>query len=241
MAIAERHRRLVCALIPAALLLAACAGVSPGPSRTPGTASQLGPTASPTGLATTETPFSFPTCLNDPAGQHQAQDLEALLPDAVAQRPLASWSVRGRCALELVFEDVPGGIDALVSELESLGGSPIDIEQVAYAVAGRSNTVDDPPYFVNAVRRPVDEGEITVNLLTLLGGGGFSDLAAAIELEGFRAETIGGKEVFVGTREMLEQNVHQRGRPYLYQTEDTMFLVIADDEDWAREALANLP
>ena len=57
----------------------------------------------------------------------------------------------------------------------------------------------------------------------------------------FEARTIGGKEVFVGSPAMLRQSEHQRGTPYLYQTDDTMFLIITDDEAWAREALAALP
>ena len=29
--------------------------------------------------------------------------------------------------------------------------------------------------------------------------------------------------------------------PYLYQTDDAMFMVITDDEAWAKDAIAQLP
>ena len=175
--------------------------------------------------------------MNDPTELHQAPELEALLPDVVAGRELARWSIQGRCGLDVVFGEIPGGVDGLLAGSDT----PIDLEHINYAVAGRSNTTKDPPYFVNAASRPLDENEIDLNLALLLGGGGFLDLAAGFELEGFEMRTIGGKEVFVGTDEMLEQNRHQRGRPYLYQTDDTMFLVITDDDAWAREALGKIP
>jgi hypothetical protein len=222
-------------LVGALWLCAACGGATP--TSEVASASPVGDV--PTGAAATPTepPPSFPTCLDDPTELHQAPELEAQLPEAVAGRELARWSIAGRCALDLIFGEVPGGVDGLLAGSDT----PIDLAHINYAVAGRSDTAKDPPYFANAASRPIDENEIDLNLALLLGGGGFDDLSVGFELKGFDKRTIGGKEVFVGTAAMLTQNQHQRGRPYLYQTDDTMFLIITDDEAWAREALAALP
>jgi hypothetical protein len=53
--------------------------------------------------------------------------------------------------------------------------------------------------------------------------------------------TIAGKTVHAGSADMVEQNNHQRGIPYLYQGDGYMFLVLTDDPAWAEEALAALP
>ena len=53
--------------------------------------------------------------------------------------------------------------------------------------------------------------------------------------------TIAGKQVYVGTADMLAQDTHQRGRPYLYQTDRYVFLVITDDDAWAAGAIGQLP
>lgn len=237
MTISIRRGRPLGVVILAGWVLAGCAGSSASPSIQSAVATAGSPAASSTAITATEVPPSFPPCLDDPTELHQAPDLEAQLPDAVAGRTLSRWSIQGRCALDLVFGEIPGAVDGLLSGSDT----PIDLEHINYAVAGRSDTAKDPPYFVNAASRPLDENEIQLNLALLLGGGGFEDIAAAFELEGFNARAIGGKEVFVGTPQMLNQNQHQRGRPYLYQTDDTMFLVITDDDAWAREALGKLP
>ena len=52
---------------------------------------------------------------------------------------------------------------------------------------------------------------------------------------------MAGKEVYVGATDMLEQTDHQHGKPYLYQTDATMFVVITDDAAWAEEAFEQLP
>ena len=226
-----------CAVGLAAAWLPPGCGVGP-PASQP--ASTFPAAVVPTSAAATSTDgTTFVLGMHErPDGLHQAPELEALLPDVVAGRELAR-SRRSRAG-------VGSTSSSARSRAESTGSSrasdtPIDLEHINYAVAGRSNTTKDPPYFVNAASRPLDENEIDLNLALLLGGGGFLDLAAGFELEGFEMRTIGGKEVFVGTDEMLEQNRHQRGRPYLYQTDDTMFLVITDDDAWAREALGKIP
>jgi hypothetical protein len=60
---------------------------------------------------------------------------------------------------------------------------------------------------------------------------------------GGEERVVGGKAVWVGSTDLLVQNEHQRGRPYMYGSEalDTSFLVITDDEQWAEEALGLLP
>jgi hypothetical protein len=172
---------------------------------------------------------------------HQVPELEDQLPAEVDGRRLSRWSVRGRCALEILFGGTGVNVDEMLAEADTPGSPPLDIDAVRYGVAGRASVAKDPPYFVFAAARPDDEDEIGLNLLLLLGGGSFVDVAAASELTGFEARTIGGKEVFVGSPAMLRQSEHQRGTPYLYQTDDTMFLVITDDEAWAIEALSILP
>ena len=169
---------------------------------------------------------------------HDAPALEALLPARVAGRDLATWSVGGRCWLEIAFDD-----DAVIEEiLVDMGGpSAIDLSHLAQAVAGRSDTVADPPFFVFAANRPEAEPEITLALFLLLGGAGFHDLDQGADLHNYEVATIAGKEVHVGTTEMIDQTDHQRGRPYLYQTDKSMFVVITDDETWAEEAIGQLP
>ena len=109
------------------------------------------------------------------------------------------------------------------------------------AVAGRSDTKTDPPYFVYAVNRPQAQAEIELSLGLLMGGTGFRDLDTATRLDTYDQANVAGKEVFVGTTDMLRQSEHQRGKPYLYQTDDTMFLVITDDAAWAEEVFEQLP
>jgi hypothetical protein len=175
---------------------------------------------------------------------HQAPTLEAQLPATIAGRTLSRWSVRGRCALELLLSGTPRSVDELLLEAETPGTPALDIDAVQYAIAGRSDVANHPPYFVFAAARPDDEDEIGLNLFVLLGGGSFVDPAAvgaAAELDGFEDAGIPGKDVFVGSADLLKQTEHQRGRPYLYQTDDAMFLVVTDDEAWAAEAFSKLP
>jgi hypothetical protein len=110
-----------------------------------------------------------------------------------------------------------------------------------YGVAGRSDTKSDPPFFVFAAVRPANDDEVQLALLLLFGGARFHDVALASLLAYYKSETIGGKQVYVGTPDMLDQDTHQRGRPFLYQNDQYMFLVITDDDAWAADAIAQLP
>jgi hypothetical protein len=136
----------------------------------------------------------------------------------------------------------PSEFDGLLGELETAEEPrPVDVSSLTYAVAGRSDTKADPPYFVFAAARGPTDKEITIALLLMFGSADFAHPFGAGDLSGYEARTLGGKQVYVGTVEMLGQSVHQRGRPYLYQDEDYMYLIIADDEAWAADAIAQLP
>jgi hypothetical protein len=171
---------------------------------------------------------------------HQAPEIEAILPGIVGGRALSRWSVRGRCWLELVMVD-PGAREELISQATTPANpDPVDPLQLVYGVAGRTDTSTDPPYFVFVAFRP-EQPDAILPLLLLLGSAGYTDIAAGMDLQNYRQETIGGKQVYTGTPAMISQNSHQRGRPYLYQTETHMFLVLTDDDAWAADAIAQLP
>lgn len=222
-------------LAPAVLLLAGCAS---GP---PSVAPPTGPASGPAG---TSVPASGlpPDCTGVVAAEHQAPEIEAQLPKMVGGRDLAIWSIRGLCVLNALTSMQLDEIDAFIAGFETAGDPRlIELDHLAYGVAGRMDAATDPPSFVFAMARPEDQDEIGLNLFLLLAGAGVTDIPGAVNLEGFETKPIGGKEVFVGTEAMLGQSAHQRGRPYLYQTRDTMFLVVTDDDTWAEEALGTLP
>lgn len=174
--------------------------------------------------------------------QHQAPELEALLPTRVGGRTLATWSVRGRCWLEMAYGGTPTNIDVLLAEVDADDPSQkFDVTHLAMAVAGRSDTKVDPPYFVYGMERGKSDEEILFGLGMLLGGAGFPDPVGSTELSRYQEETVSGKQVYVGDTAMLRQTEHSRGQPYLYQTDDELFVVIADDRAWAEEALEQLP
>ena len=47
--------------------------------------------------------------------------------------------------------------------------------------------------------------------------------------------------MYAGSVEMVAQNEHQRGVPYLYESGAAEFVVITELEAWAEEVFANLP
>jgi hypothetical protein len=80
----------------------------------------------------------------------------------------------------------------------------------------------DPPYFVYIYRMPGP--------------------SAAVDPDLFESRIVGGKQVYVGTEDMLEQSEHQKGRPYWYEMDaQTLVIVITDKETWAIDALSQLP
>jgi hypothetical protein len=171
---------------------------------------------------------------------HQAREIEALLPTTVAGRELTVWSVRGRCWL--ILAGIPAdSIDELLSSVDKAADPPFDLDHLTYGIAGRTDTAKDPPYFVFAAARTYNADEINLASWLMFGGAMFKDATAAGNLALYDEQTIAGRDVWVGTEDMLEQSTHQRGRPYLYQTETTMYLVITDDEAWAADAIRQLP
>lgn len=166
--------------------------------------------------------------------RHDAPALEGTLPQTVAGRRLARWSVASAS-----FWEVAGGDrvrSSLTPKLESVGLLPSDIEM---AVAGREDA-NGPPYIVWALRF----GALTGAALK-----GPVPSALAMDLmhvdanqgENWRGATIAGRRVLVGNRAMVHQDDHHRGLPYVCLTSTTIYAIIADDEAWAGEVIAGLP
>lgn len=167
------------------------------------------------------------------AGSHDAPDLEATMPTTVATRPLRIWSVAGT-----KFWDALGGArvrSALGSELEAAGVSP---DTIAMAVAGREDT-RDPPSIVWALRfgdqlaatLPPPATALAMDVMKVDANQG----------ENWYDATIGDKTVLVGNHQMVQQDGHHRGKPYLYLGATAIYSVIADDEPWAAEVIRQLP
>jgi hypothetical protein len=231
-------------LLVSAMLIAAC-GTAAAPSSTAGQASaattQDLASAVPTVAATatvaptpTTAPSSTVSCENPGVYVHQAPELEALLPARVDGRDLTRWSVVGRCWMEMLF-----GSEVAAEVIAEAGD--IDLQHLRYAIAGRTDTRKDPPYFVFGADRPIGDDEADLAALLMFVGAKFDDPLGAASLERYDEQTIAGKAVYVGTTAMLEQDEHQRGRPYLYQSDEYLFLLVTDDVAWATEALATLP
>jgi hypothetical protein len=165
---------------------------------------------------------------------HEAPDLEAMLPEEVAGRRLATWSVTGLDYLRGGPEGEQGVLPLLESEQaafeETAASLAVEIDEYAMAVAGRSDVEADPPYFVFAHR-------IKSVPAVMLGPGQTVDRPDAGP---WSLVTLGGRTVLVGTEAMVDQTEHMRGRPYLYDVGDVRFTVFTDDEAWALEALARL-
>jgi hypothetical protein len=224
-----------------ALSLAIIEGCGGGAVRTsPQAAASTSPVATPS--AASAGAQSAGRC-DDPialVGMHGAPELEAMLPATLAGRTLTRWSLAGRCVLEAIVQD-GSRIDSIIARADELDPRPLDLSHLRYAIAGRTDTTADPPWFVYAASRPLAADEIALSSLVLFGGGAFVDMSTADDLRTYQQATIAGKPVFVGDGAMLKQSEHQRGAPYLYQTDDAMFLVITEDRAWAEEAFAELP
>jgi hypothetical protein len=207
------------------------------PSSAPATPNVVSPAPSPS-----PSQLAATGCETNAPSHHDAPDLEATLPAAVAGRPLARWSVAGRCLLDLSFGGGAVSPDEFLRQADTLDPNhTIDPADLRYAVAGRSDVDADPPYFVFGASRPSSDEEIQVTMLLLFAGAGFGDPLGAADLGRYERRTIHSRTVYVGTVEMLAQTEHSRGRPYLYQTDDAMYLVVTDSDDWADQAIAALP
>jgi hypothetical protein len=59
--------------------------------------------------------------------------------------------------------------------------------------------------------------------------------------ENWRDEVIAGRPVLVGNPDMVPQDGHKSGRPYVFLGAVPLYALITDDEAWAAEAIAGLP
>ena len=148
----------------------------------------------------------------------------------------------GRCFVESAFKLPDAEIDDLIADLESTPDDPdaVDLSHLMYGVAGRS-ALTDPPYFVFGVSRPQKDAEIEAAMFLLFGLARFDDYKTAADLSRYERRRIAERDVYVGREDMLGQTEHQQGRPYLYQTDEYMFLVITEDDAWAEDAIRQLP
>lgn len=173
---------------------------------------------------------------------HEAPDLEAVLPRSIQGRPIARWSMAGASWPAFASDQPRDEAERLINEdAIANGGNPVDFDNLALAIGGRTDTATDPPYFVWVAKRPLAEEEIELTMLLMFSGAGFIDPFSAADLDRYDKRAVAGKAVSVGTAGMVAQNEHQRGRPYLYQTDDYLFIVVTEDDAWAEEALAALP
>ena len=156
------------------------------------------------------------------------------MPSAIAGRSLVRWSVAGDN-----FWKAAGGEPVRrrsAPELASVGLSPADIEM---AVAGRT-VLSHPPYILWALRFGALKG-------AALHGPVPSSLAMDVmhvdanQGENWREARMTGKPVLIGNAQMVRQDEHHRGHPYVYLTATTIYGLITDDEAWAEEAIAALP
>jgi hypothetical protein len=164
---------------------------------------------------------------------HDDPDFEASLPNAVAGRELVRWSAAGENFWKVVGGDRARSL--LAPELASVGLSPAD---VAMALAGRSDTAH-PPYIVWGLRFGSLRGEV-------LWGPVPSSLAMDVmhvdanQGENWMDANFAGRRVQVGNDLMVHQDRHHRGKPYVHVGYRAIYALIADDEAWAREAIAAL-
>jgi hypothetical protein len=196
-----------------------------------------------------EAASSEPSVPPDPSGEasrcgrlgflpHEAEELEPLLPVAIQGRDMATWSASGQCWLDMAFPTEAGLIEIskIVEEWD------VDVADLRMALAGRSDTATDPPYFVYVMSIPDDTDAYDLATFLLLGMiVGPENVDATIS--GFDTETttVGGREVYVNRTDVVPQNEHQRGRFYWYTTATHEYLVLTEDEAWAADAFSQLP
>lgn len=215
------------AILGACILVAACGGGSAPAGSAPAGSVPAGSATPMQTAAATGTPT--PTTAPSPIGslKHDSPELEAILPAVVARRSLYKWSVRGANFFGLTSPLTPDDLKSIEADLATEG---LQLDDVAQAVAGRSKPTD-PPYFVTAYRF----GDVQAEALPRGLGVDNPDAGAWSQV------TVGGKLVFVGTQAMLDQTEHVRGRPYVYDSANTRFLLATDDDAWAADALSQLP
>jgi len=165
---------------------------------------------------------------------HHAGALEDTLPAEVAGRPLVKWSVSGAEFWRAVGRK-PNA--SALAELEALELGPGDMQM---AVANRSDTRRDPPFLVWVVKF----GALTGAALRKPYPSYLAMAAMRVDThrgEGLKERLIADRKVMVGNQQMVNQNNYHRGLPYVYVTDSAIYGVIAEEEQWATEAIRSLP
>ena len=158
---------------------------------------------------------------------HDAQDVENLVPTTIAGRPLAIWSVHGERMVSCITGGTSGDVADLAAALATEG---LGLNDISVVIAGRAVVATDPPYFIFAYQlagHPGSEFPSTTSV----------DNPDAVA---FHEANIEGKHVLVGETAGMDQSEHARGKPYVWNSPTTHYLIVTDDERWAVEALRSL-
>jgi hypothetical protein len=198
---------------PAAILLlaaavAACSSGAASPTSTPGASSAAVPSAAASVGA-------------EPSLPSGAEDLEALIPDAVGGVTLQKLSMRGN-----EFANSGSATEEAQEFLNSLGVSPDDVSvAIGFGIAPDSGS--GAAVFVFRA-----EGADSGQLLQAFKDATDAERDTPLEWE---SVTIGGKQVERAT------DPEQDNRVYLYVTGDLLVFVATTEEDDAAEVLGGMP
>jgi len=157
------------------------------------------------------------------------KELQAMLPVWVGGRALSTHSHRGLEYLR-AWSPVPEEqLERLASDpaaVEAAFGPGVALDDLEFAVAGRSST-SDPAYFVTALR--IRGLPARLRPLPSPAAGGLS----------WTARTFGTRTVRTD-RATGERGAQGYMSHYVYDVGDVRFIIITDDEEWATEAIARL-
>ena len=165
-------------------------------------------------------------------GSHDAPALEATMPSTVAGRPLVIWSVAGDN-----FWSVASRGNARSVASPRLAAAGLNPDALALAVAGRADT-RDPPYIIWAVQFGDHSGHGLPPIASAL-------LFGVMRVDGSQGEElrqveIEGTVIAVGNSQMVRQDRHHRGRPYIMVGSTALYSFITDDDAWASEVVRTL-
>jgi hypothetical protein len=159
--------------------------------------------------------------------KHEAAPLEAGLPDRVQEQVLERSSLRG----EDYFVSFVGLNSAALAQTKAdLAASGLTVDDVALAAA-----------------LPADaEGPTNAVFAFQVRGVAAATLPDSVLIDhpdagSFTAVVIAGKSVRRGTAGMIDAGGLVQGIPYLYDLGTIRFIVVTNDEDWAADAVAQLP
>ena len=229
--VGPRFARRGLAILVLALAIAACGGGSSAVTDISSSATTTAPTVRPATPSPTASPTTgveesevASSCFPVP---HEAPDLEAMLPATIAGRPLARESFRGARMVTCIMR----GSDADVADFaDALEADGLGLDDISLAIAGRSDVENDPPYLIFAYRMAGHPGVDWPSTMAL-------EYPAAAA---FEETVLEDKLVLVGDAAAIEQSAHARGRPYVWDGPTVHYLIVTDDEAWAREALRTL-